>query len=618
MQEHFKDLEDYGIIGNLETCALIGSDGSVDWLCLPLLESQSVFSALLDIDKGGRFIIRPTEKFHSIQEYIGDTNVLKTTFHSPLGIASITDFMPVKTIEESSFITTLFRKVDWIRKGELELEIHFEPRFDYARSVPDFKPVQGGVLATWKNRSIFFHSSIPLSIDGSGAHGIIRGEEGSTAWFVLRYNNRQPLDTRHYESALERTLRFWNDWAHACETRECVFAGPWHSLVTRSGLILKLLANSDTGAIAASATTSLPEHIGGVRNWDYRFAWIRDAALTAQALYHIGHETEAQQFRKWILGIVNNAHDLSQLRTFYPLGNEAVFREQTLDHLSGYKHSAPVRIGNKASEQKQLDVYGELINAIYETTRYGEDIQNSNWAMIREIIEYVCRSWNKPDSGIWEDRTPPRDYVYSKLMCWVALDRGIRMAQMKQFPADTDRWTSVKNDIRNAILDKGFSKNLNSFIRSFGTENLDATGLLIPVMGFLPFGDERVQGTINAVMKHLMDRDGLVARYNADDGLPGKEGRFILCSFWLVMVLSLSGRVDEAENIFTKVLRFMSPLGLISEEIDPGSGKLLGNMPQAFSHIGLINAAINIGINRGRKHKGPKPIGHEDRQHQAA
>ncbi len=614
MKEHYKDLEDYGIVGNLETCALIGSDGSVDWLCLPYLESPSVFAGLLDIEKGGLFRIRPTEKYRAIQEYIGDTNVLKTTFHSPIGIASITDFMPVKTIEDRSFVTTLFRKVEWIRKGALELEIDFEPRFDYARAVPDFTPAPGGAVAAWKDRSIFFHSSIPLKIDQAGAHGIIRAEEGSTAWFVLRYNNDKPLDTREYEAALKRTLDFWNNWSHTCETPDCVFTGPWHSLVRRSGLILKLLTNSDSGAIAAAATTSLPEHIGGVRNWDYRFAWVRDASLTAQALYHIGHKQEARQFREWIRGIVNSARDLSQLKILYPLGKDAVLREQTLDDLSGFRNSGPVRIGNRASGQKQLDIYGELINTIFETTRYGEDIKDSNWAMIREIIDYVCRSWDTTDSGIWEDRSTPKNYVYSKLMCWVAVDRGIRIVEMKHFSAPLDQWKAAKDDIWNAILDKGFSTKLNSFVRSFGSEYLDATSLLIPVMGFLPFGDHRVQGTIDAVMKYLMQEDGMVARYNADDGLPGKEGSFILCSFWLVMVLSLSGRQEEAETIFTKVLRYMSPLGLISEEIDPASGMLLGNMPQAFSHIGLINAALHVGIAKGKKHGGPMPMGHEKRE----
>ncbi len=333
--------------------------------------------------------------------------------------------------------------------------------------------------------------------------------------------------------------------------------------------------------------------------------------INIRTVFHIGHQEEAKRFSRWLHDIVAGASDVSQLKILYPLRGEPDLTEKILDHLSGYKDSSPVRIGNMAAGQKQLDIFGEFLNSLYDTTRYGQDIREPAWEMVKRIADFVSSGWQQPDSGIWEARTEPKHYVYSKLMCWVALDRAIRIAEMKHFEARVDDWRSARHAVRAAILEKGFSKKMNSFVRSFGSEELDATGLLIPVMGFLPFDDYRVQGTVDATIKNLMAKDGLVARYNAPDGVPGKEGAFILCSFWLVMALSLSGRTEEAEHHFTSLLRYVSPLGLISEEVDPESGKLVGNMPQAFSHIGLINAALHIGIGRGRKHTGPSPLGHE-------
>lgn len=613
MEKSFKDLEEYGVIGNLETCALVGSDGSVDWLCLPYLESPSVFASLLDLDRGGVFSITPTEKFRSIQKYIGDTNVLKTTFHTSLGTAAITDFMPVKTIEDPQFRTTLFRKVEWLEKGESELRLEFSPRFDYGRGAPEMKPVKSGVVAQWQDRKIFFHCPVPLEIQDGSARGIIRGREGQTLWFVLQYNNQKPLKDTQYEDFLARTCGFWNEWAHRCDRKKCTFAGPWHDLVVRSGLILKMLTNTDNGAIAAAATTSLPEQIGGVRNWDYRFSWIRDSAFTVQALYQLGHDEEAAQFRRWLRSIVSCAHDPGNLKILYPLRRESDTAERIIENFGGYKNSGPVRIGNGAAGQQQLDIYGELMNTLYETTRYGDEIPEEYWPIIREIIDHVCTIWKLPDSGLWEARSPPQHYVYSKVMCWVALDRGIKMARFKRFDAPWKKWVPVQKEIRKAVLEKGFSKKLNSFVRSFGSEEVDASGLRIPFLGFLPFRDRRVQGTIDAVLKYLSNSDGFVARYRADDGLPGSEGSFVICSFWMVKALSLSGRHSEAEDFFIKTLNRMSPLGIISEEVDPQTGKLMGNLPQAFSQIGLINAALHINLARGKRHRGPKPIGEEHR-----
>ena len=608
MAVQFKNLEDYGVIGNLQTCALIGRDGSIDWLCFPYLESPSVFAALLDKERGGYFYIHPNAKYESLQSYIENTNVLQTTFAAPLGVVVVTDFMNPEGRKDDHYAGEVFRKVECVN-GTVELEINFSPRFDYARAVSDFEIAEGGVIAQAKNESLFLQSPIALNIDGQSAKGTISLRGGEAVWFVLQYKHHISLSDKDCNKFLADTKRFWSSWAHKCLRSECILEGPWHNIVVRSGLILKLLANPETGAIAAAATTSLPEKIGGVRNWDYRYAWVRDSSFTAQALFHLGHIKESQDFRRWMRGIVVKTEDPSQIQIMYGLNGEVDLKEEVLDNLSGYKNSSPVRIGNGAAGQKQLDIYGELLNAVYDTTRHGEDISYKNWTIIRRIVDYVCSVWNTEDSGIWEVRGGPRHFVYSKLMCWTALDRAVKISRFKGFDCPVKKWGRVRETIKQAILEKGFSKKLNSFVQSFDSDVLDASSLLIPLMGFLPFDDFRVQGTIAAVLKRLTTPGGLVYRYEADDGLPGSEGNFVLCSFWLIQNLALSGRVEEAEEMFLNVLKYISPLGLFSEEIEAETGRQIGNFPQAFSHIGLINSALYIGIAKGRKHKGPKPAG---------
>lgn len=604
----YKELEEYGIIGNLETCALIGADGSVDWLCFPYLESPSVFGGLLDNVHGGFFSITPVAKYKSIQSYVKFTNILQTTFNTSLGIAKITDFMPVKHVEDPKFLRALFRKIDWIEKGRIELEVRFAPKFDYGRGIPRLEKTDGGIIAKWKDQTLFLQSPVPLEIKDGEAIGYVREALGKTLWFVMQYDHSAPFDLNDCDQMLKRTEKFWGDWSHTCEGGSCVFNAPWHDLIIRSGLILKLLANPDTGSIAAAPTASLPEKIGGVRNWDYRYAWVRDSAFTAQALYHLGHIREAKDYRRWIKEIVWKSKP-QDIKVMYNLHGEKDLSEKIIDNLSGYEQSGPVRIGNAASGQTQLDIYGELLNTIYDTTRYGEEVLPGNWKMIEGMVDYVCEVWKTKDYGIWEVRSGPEDFVYSKLMCWVAVDRGIKIAKLNGFEAPLDNWKKTQAEIKEAIIEKGFNKKIGSFVRSFGSEDIDATALLIPVMGFLPFTDPMVQSTINMVLKRLVSKYGLVNRYTGADGLPGGEGSFILCSFWLVNALSLSGRKEEAERHFMQVLKYISPLGLISEEVDPATGRLVGNFPQAFSHIGLINAAIHIGIAKGEEHKGPRPLG---------
>jgi GH15 family glucan-1,4-alpha-glucosidase len=370
--------------------------------------------------------------------------------------------------------------------------------------------------------------------------------------------------------------------------------------IVRSGLVLKLLTHHETGAICAAPTTSLPEEIGGSRNWDYRFNWIRDASFTVQALKNAGHVKEAKNNLKWFMDICKGAHEPRDIQIMYGLHGEADLEEIELPHLSGYRNSRPVRIGNGAAKQKQLDIYGELLNAFYETTQYRGVVSRGDWGYVMKILDYVCDVWNTTDAGIWEVRSGAQHFVYSKLMCWVAIDRGIKIAELSNFEAPIGRWDKCREDIKNAILQRGFNKKLNSFVQSFDSETLDATSLLIPIRGFLPFDDDRVQGTIDAALKGLTTKNGLVYRYKGEDGLPGSEGAFVLCSFWLVDVLALSGRVEEAEDVFNNLLKYISPLGLFAEEIDPETGEQLGNFPQAFSHIGLVNSALYLGKTKRR------------------
>lgn len=610
----YKKLGHYGVIGDLDTCALIGRDGSIDWCCFPHIESPSIFAGILDIDKGGYFAVRPSGSFDSEQQYIGKTNVLKTTFRTSSGTATLLDFMPLRETGEAGVYEehAIYRKLT-CSSGSVDMEVGFKPRFNYARSQTAVEPAERGVVAKGNHEQVFLNipadSQFKLRVRANEASGSKTIEQNDTVWLVLHYNRDRPIDPEECESLLNSTIQYWQDWVHKCDLSKCVFGGLWHDLVVRSSLVLKLLLHERSGAIYAAPTTSLPEVVGGVRNWDYRFAWIRDGVFTVQALYNLGYITEAKRHLGWFIGACRAAEGSPEIRPVYGLHGKSDIEERELYHLSGHLNSRPVRTGNGAVNQKQLDIYGELIHTIYETTRYGEDISGDVWNPARKIIDYVCGVWNTPDRSIWEMGGKPQHYVYSKLMCWVALDRGIKMAQLCGFEAPLDRWEKARDGIRVAILHRGFNRELNSFVQVFDSDALDATGLLVPVMGFLPFDDPRVQGTIDAVFKRLGAGKGLVYRYDGDDGLPGKEGAFVLCSFWLVDVLALSGRIDEAEELFKELLRYASPLGLFAEEIDPGTGELLGNFPQAFSHIGLINSALYLGRAKDRKQRGPEPLG---------
>ncbi len=594
----YKLLEEYGLVGNLETCALIGRDGAIDWCCLPYLQSPSVFAAILDVDEGGRFALEPVDSYEATQRYLPRTNVLETTFETASGTITTTDFMPMLSDDpETPFSEPwLFRKVE-CRDGTVTLDVEFTPRFDYARARTVVEPLGDGVIARGNGEHVSLTPPVPLGVDGNAATGTHTLEAGEVAWYSLQYGQRMRPKSVDPESLLDQTVAYWHNWTHDCPAEgECLFAGPHHDLVVRSELVLKLLKHHMTGAIAAAPTTSLPELVGGTRNWDYRFSWIRDATFTVQALYKLGHVREAEDYFDWCVDILHTESETFQpFSPLFGLHGTDQLSEEVLYHLSGYRNSSPVRIGNAARNQLQLDVYGELALAIYETSRFGGAITQTTWETVRQVVEYVCSLWDKRDAGMWEVRSDPEHFVHSKVMCWVALDRGIALAREKGFEAPLDHWRTVREQIRSAVLERGYDETSGSFGRSFEAPHLlDAAALRIPLVGFLPFDDRRVQGTIDAIQDRLTTDDGLVHRYEGVDGLPGGEGAFILCSFWLVDCLALSGRVDEAQSVFERVLEYASPLGLLAEEVDPASGELRGNYPQGFSHLGLINSTLYI------------------------
>lgn len=601
-------IEEYGLVGNLETCALVSTDGSIDWFPYPHIESPSIFAAILDPDVGGRFRISPSASFESSQQYVDRTNVLETTFHTDAGTATVTDFMPPAEQTDAPK-KVLYRKLT-CTDGSVDLEAEFAPRFDYGRAVTTLELTDEGAYAEGTDERTALVSPVSLDrTDRVTATGTVELEANETAWFILRCTGAEDADTDP-EAVLEATVNYWDDWIHTCgeEGADCVFQGPWHTLAVRSGLVLKLLTHHESGAVAAAPTTSLPEDIGGVRNWDYRFNWIRDAAFTIQALSNLGHTEEAVSYFNWFLDLCH-ADEPAKIQPLYGLHGDTDLTERTLDEFAGYRNSQPVRIGNEAADQRQLDIYGELLLAVDEMLQHEAEIDADDWAAIRDIVEYVRDVWTEKDAGIWEVRGGPEHFVYSKVMCWVAFDRGIDIATEYGFDAPVEEWTETRETIKTEVLDEGYDEDVGSFVQSFGSDALDATGLLIPIVGFLPFDDERVQGTIDAIDDRLATDDGLVHRYDGDDGLPGDEGAFVLCSCWLVDALALSGRIEAAWDRFDMLTEYVSPLGLVAEELDPGTKTHLGNFPQAFSHIGLINSALYLGHADGYEQPGPPPMG---------
>jgi GH15 family glucan-1,4-alpha-glucosidase len=622
-QGAYQPIEDYGVIGNLRTVALVGRDGSIDWCCLPELDNSSVFAALLDHQKGGRFRVSATRTQTGSQRYLASTNVLETRFEDEKGRLCLTDFMPLYSsiVDPTPLETspTLYRLLH-CKTGEVEVEVEWSPRFNYARAEVRMEQTKSGFLARAGEEAMVLRG-LPANageIRDDGPGPVLQ------ARFPLRQGERLALTAQYGAEqvngglqegldALEGTAAAWREWAHSCEGPErCVFAGPYHEQAVRSALVLKLLTHPDTGAIAAAPTTSLPEEIGGVRNWDYRYAWIRDSAFTAQALFSLGHRTAARDFLAFAQrAAMEGGEALLDLQIMYGLHGETDLSEQTLSHLEGYRGSSPVRIGNGAAKQRQLDIYGELMSAAYELVRLGGAPQPSLMDFLSALADRACEVWREPDSGIWEVRGGPRHFVYSKVMVWVALDRALTMAQRYGLKGNVERWHREREAVRQAILTEGFDEDLGAFVQSFGSKILDASNLLIPVVEFLPFDDPRVQGTLDRTLEQLTE-NGVVHRYlteHTDDGLPGSEGAFGLTTFWLVNALALSGRYDEAHELFDGMVGRANHLGLYAEEFEPHTGGFLGNFPQGFSHIGFINSALYLSRAAGAKQSTPAPIG---------
>jgi GH15 family glucan-1,4-alpha-glucosidase len=612
----YRPIADYALIGNRSTCALVSRDGSVDWCCLPYLDSASSFAAILDARRGGRWRVAPVGYTAVRRSYVDHSAVLRTEFHASGGRLELIDFLPIRTGRgpEPSYSASSIVRIARCVEGEVEVEMEWIPRPDYARADARIEAFPDGRLVARSRSESLALTGLPPEarpqLDGDAARARHRLRSGEELELVCTWggSDLSPgyLPVGRY---LDDTLRWWAAWAASCRVEPAV--EPWRDMVLRSGMVLKLLTNERTGAMAAAPTTSLPEELGGVRNWDYRFCWVRDASMTAQAFATLGQPDDGIAFLHFLERAAAQHRDPSRIQVMYGLQGETRLTEYTLGHLDGYHDSRPVRVGNAAALQRQLDVYGELMEAAYDLVRSGTPLPHGHWQWLRGIADYVCEVWRWRDRGIWEVRGPERHFTYSKLMCWVALDRALRIAAMQGEDGGSERWRRERRAIRAAILDHGFDRDRAAFVQHFETDTLDASNLLIPLTGFLAPDDPRVLGTIDATLRHLTE-EGMVHRYPTDetsDGVGGGEGAFGICTFWLVDALTLAGRTAEAREIFDGMLARANDLGLYPEEIDPQTGAFLGNFPQAFTHIGLINAAHHVGRASGERAGGAVTAG---------
>ena len=627
----YQPIDSYGVIGDCHSVVLVAPDGSVDWGCLPDFDSPAVFCRLLDAEHGGYFQIAPSD--NSVigkQRYLRDSNVLQTRFSCNTGEILLTDFMPVETLSAWQFRE--LNNNTWTREdgschslvrivectyGELPITMRLKVSPDYATASSKIRLLSDNIGAVISGG----HQHIGLGIIGAyrlptfaiaqyqqegEPHPFLEVQvtlqEGERLLFALGVGRTEraarrlaetELHLRNFDWELAHTLHWWRTWLAGCS-----FKGAYESWVKRSALVLKMMTYAPTGAIVAAPTTSLPEELGGVRNWDYRYTWLRDATFTLYALNVLGFTEEAHAFTHWLRRLsYSNGEDL---QIMYGIRGERELVERELLHLSGYANSRPVRIGNGAASQRQLDVFGEVLDCIHlfrrqgGFERYGEKLEGPLWSMLCLLIEHVCAHWQEPDSGIWEVRGGLRHFVYSKVMCWVALDRGIRAAEQLNLDANIERWRIVRDQLRIDILTHGYNPQIGAFTQSYDSTALDASNLLLPLVGFIAPDDPRMRSTVDCIIDQLTDANGFVYRYHAGDGLPGGEGTFTICTFWLVDNLAMQGRVDEARSLFERLLSYSGQLGLFSEEVGTNGMKALGNYPQAFTHIALINSAFNL------------------------
>jgi alpha,alpha-trehalase len=612
-------IADYALLSDRHSAALVSRDGSIDWLCLPRFDSPSVFGRLLG-DEAGHWSIRATGATQVTRRYLDRTMVLETTSRTPTGLVTITDALAVGAGNRGHQLGTgaphLLLRRAVCAEGEVELSLEYVPRPEYGAAQPDIHVVDGGATAATGDGVLVLTSPIPLIVGQSAISGQVQLRKGDSAGFALALGKQgNPASIKIWSQSeigarLDDTVAAWESWSKLHQA----YVGPWKDLVQHSGRVLQSLSFAPTGAICAAATTSLPEVVGGARNWDYRYAWVRDASFTIEALWVAACPDEANEFFNYVTTSAAGSLDKGgDLQIMFGIGGERNLTERELPQLEGWRHSAPVRVGNGAWNQRQLDVYGELLGAVYRLSdhvfdtsqRVGPSADPERWGaapdlapatrrFFVELADTASRRWQEKDQGIWEIRGEPRDFLYSKLMCWVALDRAVSLAEPLDASDRVEAWKQTQTQIREAILTKGWSDRANAFTQSFGSDDLDASSLMLPLVGFLPADEPRVLSTIKATEERLTDERGLVYRYRSHDGLEGEEGTFLLCTFWLAQALAEAGEAPRARTVFERAVTFVNDVGLLSEEVDPTNAELLGNFPQALSHIGLVNAAWAI------------------------
>ncbi len=588
-------LHDYGLIGNQRTAALVSRHGSIDWACFPRFDSPSAFGRLLDRRRGGYASVGPAGPYVSHQQYVASTNILATFFDLGWGVVlTVTDFMPTGPIPRAPAGEPRIVRRLVARGAPIEVCVRADPRFSYGLQVPRWAIRSELAVASAESGRLAFTSPWPWREEGSSAIAAGSVVPGAPLFLQIRWGDA-PSDDPSPSQLLAVTDAYWRAWVSPPEAPMRRVAARWQPWVERSELVLKLLGYAHSGVFVAAPTTSLPEWPGGTRNWDYRFVWIRDAAFTSQVLLLLGHVTEARAYAEWAFARADQLRPGEDLHSIYSIEGDHRHEEVEASHLEGYLGSRPVRIGNSAAAQLQLDVYGEILDVAYILERIDPVFVRDHWSTIERLAQQTSELWSSPDHGIWEFRMPPAHYVHSKLMCWVGLDRAIHLAEAFGKTEPVDRWKRTRDEIRASLLSRGYDDRRGSFIQAYDRPRIDASALRIPLVGFLPPTDPRVVHTIAAVERTL-GHEGLLRRYEGEDGLPGPEGDFLLCSFWLVEALAKSGQMDRALEHWRTLLDLAGPLRLFSEEYDPATNRPLGNYPQAFTHIGVLRAAFALGL----------------------
>ncbi|MDP7586817.1 MAG: glycoside hydrolase family 15 protein [Dehalococcoidia bacterium] len=596
----YKPIYEYGLISDMHGSALVGSDGSIDWCCIPRFDSAALFSSILDSNKGGFFKLAPTNITETSRRYLPNTNILETSFTTRTGAGVLLDFMPVhrhiamprEPMEETDFQRVV--RILHCTRGRLDFEMECCPRFDYGTVVPHASlssPNTGMAHGGADAVSVYCSASLSVVNDGFRARGAIFEREKlyATVSNQLSFSHwSEPLTPAELEQELADTTAFWETWSS-----QITFQGEYREAVLRSALTLKALTYAPSGGLVAAPTTSLPEAIGGGRNWDYRYTWIRDTTFALYALSIIGCTGETRAFKDWLeWSTSGRARDL---QVVYGLGGERRLTEIEIPELEGYEKSRPVRIGNGAYDQFQLDIYGEIMDSAHIFRKFGGDVDAEYWEYLRRVVNFVMDHWKEPDEGIWETRGGRQHFIFSKVMCWVAMDRAVRAASDLGLPGDVEVWKKVREEIRADVMEKGFSVGRQAFVQSYGSTNLDAANLMLPLVGFIPATDPKMRSTIRAIQADLTSPQGFVYRYtDFDDGLDGTEGSFTICTFWLADNLIQLGEADEARKLFDAAMGCANDLGLLSEEFDTATGAMLGNFPQAFSHLAMINTAVQL------------------------